>query len=546
MKTDASLPPASSDSPSARGGLRRNGVLIAAVAFLVAPFLVAIAWRLGRTGDAQYPVLDPALVELAVRDVGHAAVLVGPYSRFGFHHPGPLYFYLLAVPYRLLGSNYAALSVGAVLIGATSAVAIVALAVRRGGRALGCMTAVLVLAFVAAAGPIAFDAWTPWVTILPFALSIMLAWSFACGDRWALPLLAGVATFLAQTHIAYVVPVTAISLAAIAIVAFDARAVRRDPDRWPALRRGLLRAGGLAAVVLAVLWLPPLLDQLTHDPGNAHQIASFLHNARPDRTLGDGLEQTARYLGVLPAHLTGDTLSSAGTRGPLAWPTVLTLVAFAGAAVLAIRRRARDELVLFGLTALAILTAVVSVTRIVGPLFHYLVHWIAAIGIIAWVAVAASSLEAWRARVHPPKPWVRVVAAASIVVLAGLLAGDAIGAAREVDRDSDRPAVATMADGVEARLADGNAPIALRVHEPAFTQWPWVAGVLLELRRRGHDVHVVRGGAQSEALFSTRDLVEPGATPTVITFGGVVPGQPADVTVDGITLDVESHRHARP
>ena len=39
--------------------------------------------------------------------------------------------------------------------------------------------------------------------MLPFVLLVLLAWSISCGDAWALPIGAGVATFLVQTHVSY-------------------------------------------------------------------------------------------------------------------------------------------------------------------------------------------------------------------------------------------------------------------------------------------------------------------------------------------------------
>ncbi len=546
---DAAVEPAaphqaSSTEPSRLAAwVERNGALAAILACLAVPFVIAVAWRIGRTGEAQFPVLDPALVELAVRDVGHASVLVGPYSRYGFHHPGPLYFYLLAIPYRLLGSNYAALSVGSALIGAGSAFGIVALSVRRGGRWLGVVAGVLVLSYLAAAGRIAFDAWTPWVTILPFALAIVLAWSLTCGDWWALPVLAGVATLLVQTHVAYTLPIGVVTVTALVVVGIDARAARRDPTQWPERRRSLLRAGAITFGVVALLWLPPLIDQLTTDPGNAREIASFFSKADVEHTLGDGLDETARYVGTLPALLNGDTLSSAVHRDPLAWPTVLTIIAFGAALVVAIRRRAREQLTLLGLTAIAAITAVFAASRVLGPMFPYLVEWITAIGLVAWLAIGAIALRVWQARDRTAgswttRRWVRITAAGVSVVLAGVLAVGAAGSAREVDRDADRPAVAQMADGIEARLPGGDRPIGLRVHEIGFVEWPWVAGVLLELRRRGHDVHVVDSGIQSEAIFADRDLVDPDTTPVVVTFRGAEPGTPSDLEVKGIALDV--------
>ena len=45
--------------------------------------------------------------------------------------------------------------------------------------------------------------WNPSITILPFVLVVLLAWSMSCGEAWALPVGAGVATFLVQTHVSY-------------------------------------------------------------------------------------------------------------------------------------------------------------------------------------------------------------------------------------------------------------------------------------------------------------------------------------------------------
>src|SRR5207245_9506948 len=60
------------------------------------------------------PSSDWAAIEARTRDVwsSHAS-LVGPYSRYGWNHPGPLLFYVLALPYRLLGGQPHGLFVGA-------------------------------------------------------------------------------------------------------------------------------------------------------------------------------------------------------------------------------------------------------------------------------------------------------------------------------------------------------------------------------------------------------------------------------------------------
>ena len=64
-----------------------------------------------------------------------------------------------------------------------------------------CWTALLLLALLIAMGPVAFDVWNPSVTLLPFALTLMLAWCVACFDWWALPWLVLTGTFAVQTHV---------------------------------------------------------------------------------------------------------------------------------------------------------------------------------------------------------------------------------------------------------------------------------------------------------------------------------------------------------
>ena len=62
------------------------------------PFAVMITVSLTRPW---WPWGDLALMELRTHDVGGPAnPLLGTYSRFGWNHPGPVGFWVMAVPYR--------------------------------------------------------------------------------------------------------------------------------------------------------------------------------------------------------------------------------------------------------------------------------------------------------------------------------------------------------------------------------------------------------------------------------------------------------------
>ena len=121
---------------------------------------------------------DTALLELSVRDVGSHVPLLGPYSRYHWHHPGPLLFDWLAVPYRLLGSNARALNQGSLLTAAI-AIGVVAWVVhRRGGTPLVAWSMVVAGLLIWAVGPdVVRSPWNPWITVLPLLAVVALAWN---------------------------------------------------------------------------------------------------------------------------------------------------------------------------------------------------------------------------------------------------------------------------------------------------------------------------------------------------------------------------------
>ena len=110
---------------------RRSRLIVFAgvVAALIAPVLWAVVAHPGAS------VGDIALIELRTRDVLSAhPPLVGAYSRYGWAHPGPLFFYLFSVPYRVLGRDADALRLSALLLN-TATLSAMAWVVRRRGAA---------------------------------------------------------------------------------------------------------------------------------------------------------------------------------------------------------------------------------------------------------------------------------------------------------------------------------------------------------------------------------------------------------------------------
>ena len=103
--------------------------------------IALVTWPMVKAGLAALheqwrPTGDWAVLNLRVDDVGRLTPFVGPYSRFGWNHPGPLLYWVLAVPYHLLGGRPVALLGATGLINAAAVGAALALAWRRGGLPL--------------------------------------------------------------------------------------------------------------------------------------------------------------------------------------------------------------------------------------------------------------------------------------------------------------------------------------------------------------------------------------------------------------------------
>ncbi len=224
---------------------------------------------------APNPGGDLALIEMRVSDVGGGDTpVLGSYSRFGANHPGPLWFYLLALPYRLLGSDHAALQAGTLLYG-IGALALILFAARRVQHpAAFAATAFIVAVLLAALGPAwVADPWEPRGLTLLVAALALVTFAAVDGSTRALPVAAVLASVIGQAY-ATLLPY-AVAMGAVAVAACTHRALR--PGAAAPERRATWRAVAAAAALALVLWSPPLVEQVRGRPGN---LTSFLETMR--------------------------------------------------------------------------------------------------------------------------------------------------------------------------------------------------------------------------------------------------------------------------
>jgi hypothetical protein len=165
---------------------------------------LGLAWVAGNAKPT-LPVGDFAILELYASHAIHLQPFLGPYSQFGWKHPGPLLFYLMAPMYIVGGRALPALAAAALLINLASIVAIAWIVLWRAEATAGLAIALsaVLLIYVLRVPLLLTSAWNPHVTVLPSAALLVLCAASMDGTLAALPIVALTASFIAQTHVGF-------------------------------------------------------------------------------------------------------------------------------------------------------------------------------------------------------------------------------------------------------------------------------------------------------------------------------------------------------
>jgi hypothetical protein len=495
----------SSSAPWARSPKLLVWLLAAA---LILPLAVAV---IAFHQPTWAPVLDLAQTEVRVRDVGTAHTpLIGLPGRIGTgaqqgSHPGPLSFYALAPAYRLFGSSAFSLQIASLVVQGGAIVVALLIVRRRGGNGLVLGVAAMLALLVTGFGVTSLtEPWNPYLPVLWWVVVLLAAWSVACGDIRMLPVVVAAGSFCAQTHIPYLV----LCLGAGGLAAAAALVHYRQGDA--AERRSIITWSLLAVGVGVVLWLPPTIDQLAHDPGNESILINHFTNPPSDEpTVGvrGSLQYVFEKLDV--AHLSVHQLARPGllvAADPSRHANTGRGVVFAAVWVLAaaasIKLRDRSLLLLHAVVALGVALLIFDVSHIFGNVWYYLllpVWGVAALMTIAtgWTIAAFVSRSVSADRRARLERAAAVMLVAVVVLFCGRLAWAAPSASHSDALISDElravvpGTVAALDRGVGgAKGHDGRYLVAW--DDAAYIGSPGY-GLLNELDRRGFDVGAIAG-----------------------------------------------------
>jgi hypothetical protein len=447
---------------------------VALLMLIAAAGLVALA----RQAQPVTSVSDNAVVESYTLYASRARLLVGPYSRYGWHHPGPLYFYLLAPFYVLSGNLSAGLAAGALAINLLS-VMVIAWVVRRaasGGQAVSIVAMLVVYSWRVT--PMIASPWNPHVIVLPLMALLVSAAAIVAGWIELLPLAMLIGTFAVQTHLGVLPSVVAVSVVALgSVFSFAGSGVSVSRRRT---------VGIVSACLLVALWAIPVWEELTRTPGNLTKLWRFFltgHRGvlpfrsayvawsdmlsgivRPDLRLADGSPFHASHL-----------------RWPEGWAAA-EVMALAVTATLAARSGRRFQAALSGLLVLGAVTALWSATRIEDAIVDHEVFWISGLGALATATLLDAAITAWwRVGIHG---LLASVACAAGVCTIGALGGQQLllVTSRTFVPSPQQVAAATLGDALNQRVRGMNVRPFMTIDQDT---WPIAAGVLLNLQKKG-------------------------------------------------------------
>ena len=343
-----------------------------AVCALAAALLTAAALRLVG-GRVDTPTADEALIELKTLNAVALAETSGPYSRFGWSHPGPILFYAQAPVYVLGRRQPASLFAGAVLIN-LSFIALALHAAGRMGRWSSFLGAAAVCVVAWRAPGVLASSWNPHLLLFPWLALV------ACGGAWVARggagMLAAVvwcASWLVQTHIG----------AGPCVLLFVGTMAALRRPRLPARLAAALLAFGV------LLWTPMLVDVVRHgSESNPWQIAGWF------------AEDTHGHLGWRDAlKAAGESLTAFVRPQPLAVPVgwawrasgrTAQSWAIASGVLLVTLLAARRMGAAAALTASVFAGAVYTAWSVRGEMVDHLLFWLGG-GLPAVVVIAAGA-----------------------------------------------------------------------------------------------------------------------------------------------------------
>ncbi|HWE70709.1 MAG TPA: hypothetical protein VG205_10115 [Acidimicrobiales bacterium] len=463
-------------------------------------------------GRPYYHYGDQAVLASRVGDAMRFHVELGPYSRFGWSHPGPALFYLQAPVYSLSNTNSRSLFVGSLLINGICIVATLAVVRRFAGEWSALWATAVVGVVLLALGANAIETfWNPDLEAAAVLLVMVLTAGAVSGSGLSVVGVAMVGSYVVQTDVG-TVPLVGV-MAVVSVIGYVTQRVLRPRGRH---RRRVDARGGrvlpavllvLGVAVVAVAWIPPLVQQFRGHPGNLSALYDFFsHPTATAAKYGSTHSLSAAWAVVANSTTSvpfgnvsataAMTTAAAGRQWTVGVWAALALIGM----VWAVWRRRWFAFGLGLTTLVGLVVSVIAVERIVGPIGNYLAFWMELVPVPAVVGIGVLTVEAVSRRrtaagastgvrePPPTAPWWRVGLGWGLAVLLLL---PVVGVAGQLGRGSalvdseGNLEIAQLTGFTVAHLKPSSERGVLVVMGNA-DRWPEASGLVLQLTQDGY------------------------------------------------------------
>lgn len=476
------------------------------------------------------PVVDNGLIAAqAVDSVSGSAPLLGmpsslgPYTGAAVRHPGPLGFWLLALPAEALGAPGYGLVVGAVVTSVACLAGLAFLVRRTCPPVLEAVALVTVaLAVLGLGGDRLRDPFNPYMGVLPLLLHLAAAAAVLAGRHRWLPVAVVAGSLSAQLHVSNLVLVGGVVVALVVVVGRDL--ARSGPDE----RSAIVRWSVAPAAVLGLLaWSGPIVDQVR---GNGNLVNLLRAGRSGDQaTAGWGIarDRLVDMVAPVPGWASGRVPNAVGLAEPGAARAVIAaawLALLVATLVRALGRRRRPLAAMTGVALWAVAASTWMTARMPTGLgqetfFPYMLVWWPT-GVMVAVAGAWAIVDLVPAGSGAPARWKATAgrAAVPLGVAASLVA--ALAAHHPLDPateplsqlfDSTRHHAQAVVDLPEVRAGaavviemgppQGDDPVG-----PDLILYGHVQGLIGQLRLEGVEVRFVPDERPNDVvLYDYRD-----------------------------------------
>ncbi|KPW42293.1 Uncharacterized protein ALO59_00311 [Pseudomonas amygdali pv. mellea] len=303
-------------------------------------------------------------------DMHHASQFdqeIGISSRFGWAHPGPFNYYMLAPWYSLFGEKEGGLILGTFLynIGFIAASTWTVAKISERNTAALFLTTLIIYSSIALGARVFLDVLLPYSTIFPWIFALCMSVAIIQKHSYFIPLLALTLSCVTQMHVAFWMPAVVLGVSTLAGSLLYKRPERKEILLWIA-----------AGSVFVITWIPPL-----HEFHNLSKIFEFFTSRpRSDHSLLDA----AHALAVLMGEPMQGTTLSYGEAKPGGLPLYLGLLAITASVfctLAAWKNNNKPALILGYVVLIQLVTSLYALSKIAGPILHHSITFIPMISI---------------------------------------------------------------------------------------------------------------------------------------------------------------------